>query len=306
VNAAGDNTCSKCAAVFSSIQQPDVISVPVEAESGVAIQAEEKRVPDRLVSAPAISSSFDKISDAALRSYGLGPAFVSGQTRAFLVAGCLGVYLLMSLFGAAVDISQVASLSSAKAVLSTPSAVVTAGEVLSLLIRLALIGIGFLTGVAFLLWIYRASTNLKALGAAELKYSPGWAIGGFFVPFLNLVRPYQVVTEIWRASAAGASRSGGVNWTYEQTPAFISVWWGSWLLSGFLDSLSVLVVFGAAAGNQQLVAGRYRAASDLIGIASAALAMTVVLAINARQERANRYIASRSVAAEPENEKYQL
>ena len=43
-----------------------------------------------------------------------------------------------------------------------------------------------------------------ALGANNLKYTPKWAVGCFFVPFLNLVMPYQVVREIWKASNGGS------------------------------------------------------------------------------------------------------
>lgn len=45
------------------------------------------------------------------------------------------------------------------------------------------------TAVAFLMWFHRTHKNLPGLGGRELKYTPGWAVGGFFVPFLNLVRP---------------------------------------------------------------------------------------------------------------------
>jgi len=252
------------------------------------------------------SSLFDKMSDEAMRSFGLGPKFVSGQTLAFLVAGCLALYILISLIGAVVDASQVVRFTNATAVLSSPTSEVIAGEALTLLIRLSLIGVALLTAVAFLFWIYRAHKNLKALGATDLKFSPGWAIGGFFVPILNIVRPYQVVTEIWKASAAGARRSATLNWTYEQTPLFISLWWGSWLISRFMDSLSVFVVFGAGERDQLLVASRYRLVYDVISIAAAALAMTVVLAINARQERSNRSNSSRGSAPEPDIERYQL
>src|SRR5947209_8456564 len=42
------------------------------------------------------------------------------------------------------------------------------------------------TVVVFGMWIYRANHNVRALGARELRYTPGWAVGWFFVPILNL------------------------------------------------------------------------------------------------------------------------
>src|SRR5918997_1098797 len=61
-----------------------------------------------------------------------------------------------------------------------------------LAVRIALV-------VAFLLWLHRASKNLAALGnpKSRIEYTPGWAVGWFFIPFANLVMPYRAVREVW-------------------------------------------------------------------------------------------------------------
>lgn len=56
------------------------------------------------------------------------------------------------------------------------------------------------TVLAFLVWFRRAYRNLPILGAESLRFSNGWAVGAWFVPFLNLVRPKQLADDIWRAS----------------------------------------------------------------------------------------------------------
>src|SRR6266571_8305121 len=53
------------------------------------------------------------------------------------------------------------------------------------------------TAVVFLMWLSRSYRNLSALSSSPRAYSPGWAVGSFFVPFLNLVRPLQIVRELW-------------------------------------------------------------------------------------------------------------
>jgi hypothetical protein len=288
VKSATANACSKCGAVFSSIQQP--FETPIAGPSaGNQEQSERARTPDYdAANAAEDGSMFDRMSLDAMNSLGLGPAFVSGQGVAFVIAAGLSVYVLISLAGAILDISQIESLSNTPRGLRMPSIELTASEAATLLIRVLLIGIAMVTGVFFLIWIYRAHKNLRALGATDLKYSPGWAIGGFFIPVLNVVRPYQVVTEIWKASGPGARRSGGASWIYESPPVFISLWWGLWLLSGFLDFISVVMVFGAGQADQLVVASRYRIVYYLTSVACAALAIAVVLKINARQENANR------------------
>jgi hypothetical protein len=286
LNPADAPACSKCDAALSALQ-PLVSASPFSIASPTLDQ--ENRAPYQDIVTPLVDSSlFDLISGEAIRNLGLGPSFEPGGTRAFFVAGCLSLYILLSLVAAFVDFSRIELLSKIAARVRVPPEQVTNSDALTLLIRLSLVVVVLLTTVSFLAWIYRAHKNLKALGAMDLKYSPGWAIGGFFVPLLNMVRPYQVVIEIWKASASEAHRSRGTVWGREETPVFISLWWGSWLISGFIDSFGRFMIFGAEKADQLLVASRYRLAYDVISMACAALAITVVLRINARQEDTNR------------------
>src|SRR5262245_14851271 len=46
----------------------------------------------------------------------------------------------------------------------------------------------FITAVMFLRWLYRAYDNLTVLGVKDKKFTPGWAVGYYFFPLINLVR----------------------------------------------------------------------------------------------------------------------
>jgi hypothetical protein len=50
-------------------------------------------------------------------------------------------------------------------------------------------------------WIYRASANLWARKIPDMSFSPGGAIGFYFVPILSLFLPYLAMKEICRKSA---------------------------------------------------------------------------------------------------------
>jgi hypothetical protein len=54
--------------------------------------------------------------------------------------------------------------------------------------------------VLFLVWFSRIDSTVRATGAVELRHSHGWAVGSWLVPFLNLVRPKQMVDDAWRAA----------------------------------------------------------------------------------------------------------
>jgi Domain of unknown function (DUF4328) len=107
---------------------------------------------------------------------------------------------------------------------------------LVLLAHLALL-IG--TGVVFFIWLYRSYANLKLLGARGLSYSPGWAVGYYFVPIMSLFRPYQVMQEIWKGSDPAFATEGARGWRDAPSSAFVMPWWGFWLTANFAWQISI-------------------------------------------------------------------
>ena len=64
--------------------------------------------------------------------------------------------------------------------------------------------IAFITAVVlYMVWQYRASRNLAALGTRHQRYTPGWGVGWWFVPFAFLVMPFRVLRELHDASRSG-------------------------------------------------------------------------------------------------------
>ena len=47
-----------------------------------------------------------------------------------------------------------------------------------------------LTAVIFLMWLHRVSRNLQPLGSNGQRFSPGWAVGWWFIPILWFIFPY--------------------------------------------------------------------------------------------------------------------
>lgn len=70
------------------------------------------------------------------------------------------------------------------------------------IIELFQLALYLFTVVIFGRWIVRANKNVRAFGADGLRITPGWAVGYFFVPIINLWRPYQAMKDLWRASHA--------------------------------------------------------------------------------------------------------
>jgi hypothetical protein len=107
--------------------------------------------------------------------------------------------------------------------------------------------------VLFFVWIYRAHDNVWALGAEKLEFTAGWCVGWFFIPFMNLFKPYQAMKEIYQASDPSADET---SWPLVPVPAMLALWWVAWVvsaLSGLAANRSteiyVLSLFLAAASS---------------------------------------------------------
>jgi hypothetical protein len=87
------------------------------------------------------------------------------------------------------------------------------------------------TAVVFCMWMHRSYKNLLEMGTRGLSYSPGWAAGAFFVPFLNLVRPCQIAQEMWRASRPGRREDEGRGWRSASASPVVGAWWACCLIA---------------------------------------------------------------------------
>lgn len=84
--------------------------------------------------------------------------------------------------------------------------------------------------VLALRWFWRANKNARALSHG-LETTPGWAWGFFFIPFMNLFRPFKTMEEIW------ASSQSPHGWKGVDTPVLMRWWWGLWLVGNGVDNL---------------------------------------------------------------------
>lgn len=95
-----------------------------------------------------------------------------------------------------------------------------------------------LTAVAYLWWSYRMHRNLRALGVTRLELSSGWAIGGFFVPIMNLFRPCEVMCEVARGSDPQAYSSTFHHWNRGQVTPLVGFWWALFLLKNIVAQVA--------------------------------------------------------------------
>jgi len=228
--------------------------------------------------------------------------FVSGHSRAQWVTFFMVLCIVLDVIAVISTSYQIGLLSKVMAGQTVTQAEVAANDSRQQTIGILQVAAFLATAIAFLIWIHRAHRNVPALGATDLKYSSRWAVGGFFVPFVNLVHPFQVVKEIWRVSDPASLN--GTNDT--KTPPIVGWWWGLFLVSGFFSSaVDPMVRHGAEKLSDVISASWLMLFSDVLAVPPAILAILVVRTIDQMQEESYRQILirgpSQEIAAEKAN-----
>lgn len=202
-------------------------------------------------------------------------ASLSGTLRGVLIAN-----VAVSLAAVAADLygyAQYAALPEGAAY----SATVLSSDTVAFFVGLVQAGLLIAAAVVFLMWVHRANTNLGLLSGSAMAFTPGWSVLWFFIPVANLVKPYQVVKEIWLVShrsrevlllgeKVAGSGAGLVGW-----------WWFSFILSALVGRLAASLSSGVDDVAGFLTSSLAYAASDAVDAVGYGVTLLLVARIAA-------------------------
>ncbi|MEU2564047.1 DUF4328 domain-containing protein [Streptomyces longispororuber] len=147
-----------------------------------------------------------------------------------------------------------------------------------------------LTAVVFLYWFRLVRVNAELFVPEAHTKGRGWALGGWFVPVVNLWVPRRVTSDIWDASVPGpevAGRLAPVGWDpREPRPAhaLISAWWTLWIVGFFVGRTAGRVYSGAETASEYATGLRWMMIADALDVVAAVLAVAVVYRITTMQD----------------------
>lgn len=110
------------------------------------------------------------------------------------------------------------------------------GAVVGTLYTLAFIA----TVIANGMWIYRASSNAGHMAPSSARITPGWSVGWYFIPFANLVKPYEAMRQTWVTSLDPGAQLDAAG------PSLLHQWWFGWLVGGFLATASLRIALNSS------------------------------------------------------------
>jgi serine/threonine protein kinase/TPR repeat protein len=93
------------------------------------------------------------------------------------------------------------------------------------------VGLNVVCIVYFLRWFRRSYENAhKVVGSNHMKFRESEALWAWFIPFVNLYRPYHIAKETWNSmkSSLGIGRN-------DENTGIILLWWWGYVISSIVD-----------------------------------------------------------------------
>lgn len=153
------------------------------------------------------------------------------------------------------------------------------------LVALVYLPVFIFSVVTFLMWLYRTYTNLPALRSDNVEFTPGWAVGWWFIPFANLIKPYQAVRNVWAESDPEVEvHNTFLSSVQSGAPGYMMFWWGMWLFGNIFSNITSRLDSAALPSERSLI-GALGVFESIVWIIAGMLAIKVISDITSRQER---------------------
>lgn len=216
------------------------------------------------------------------------PPFASLRTPARWLYSLLGAFMVATLLAMAADgnLMGVANRDSTGYVaysdVEAAEVLYGAAKFLQILLLLAIPGF-------FIWWTRRATCNVPALGAARPDFSPGWAVGWWFVPIAAWFQPFRVIRQAWRAGDDALGTEESEDWRQAGVSGWAAVWWvGHILVTPFWSGAAGMPDSAVMEAEELGDVAAVVLVLDALMVVVTALTLWVVAALTSRQEEANR------------------
>ncbi|NRA37721.1 MAG: DUF4328 domain-containing protein, partial [Planctomycetes bacterium] len=190
---------------------------------------------------------------------------VMGISKTIMIM--MSLYALSLIYGVSVGNSQIALLEGGEFTdqqLEASDEEVGMSAILTLIIIIP-------TMIVFMVWINKACKNAHFFNRKAMSITPGWAVGWYFVPFANLVKPCTAMKEMFIASGL------------KDKLAMVTVWWVAWLVFTIGNRVSGRQLDRAQDLESYVSAMSFCTVMELISILSTAIACILVWTLSKAQ-----------------------
>jgi hypothetical protein len=132
----------------------------------------------------------------------------------------------------------------------------------------------FISAITFILWFRRAYYNLH-LKLSFLSYREEWAVYAWFIPFISLYRPHQIMKELYHETKRYLTKKGlGLDLTLSSH--ILGLWWALWIINNFVGQFILRYSLKAETLDQISTVTIASMISNVIGIPLSLITIKVI------------------------------
>lgn len=128
--------------------------------------------------------------------------------------------------------------------------------------------------VTFIKWMRRAYYNLHTGYPRRLSYPEDAAVSSWFIPFVNLYKPYKIMKEIYETYQEILNGRGMRD--YVTSTWIIGLWWGVWIFSGIVGNIDLRLSLRAETLTELIDSRIFSIISNLTGIPLALITIRLI------------------------------
>jgi hypothetical protein len=158
-----------------------------------------------------------------------------------------------------------------------------ASELLDALVSLTQLAALIVAAVCFIRWFHLAHLNLRILSDKPIENDSRWTIWGFFVPILNLIRPQQLMREIWTISSDRWREASFRVVGLTRPTDLVNLWWGFFVLTSLIGNAVGRASLKATTAQETLWAAWSTIFANAFDMVAALVALALVRSVTQLQ-----------------------
>jgi len=132
-----------------------------------------------------------------------------------------------------------------------------------------------ISGITFIQWFRRAYYNLHQ-EVTYLSHTEGWAAGSWFVPIINLFRPYQIMKELYQETKELLVKKEITLKTTFLPTSSLGWWWTLWIINGIISQFVFRYSLKAESIDELIMSTVAGIISNIVGIPLALITVKVI------------------------------
>lgn len=106
--------------------------------------------------------------------------------------------------------------------------------------------------ITFIRWFRRAYYNLHTI-TGKTEYSDGWAAGSWFIPFVNLYIPYNIMSELYVKTDQYLFAQNNIGYSTSRLRTdYIGWWWALFIICAIIGNIAFKITYNTQLGDEEI------------------------------------------------------